>query len=292
MKNKKILITGASGLLGWNLATYLIKNNYNHIYSQFNTSSHIPDSTTPIKVDLRDFSAIETMVHTVKPDIIIHSAALTNVDLCEKEPELAFSINRDSCKYLAQAVRKSDCKLISISTDQLWEGTVKFLSEETPANPINIYGQSKHEGEIEIAKYEHYLILRTNFFGSDTPWKNSFSGWIKENLMNNKSITAFHDVFFTPISIPLLLSTLESCITNNLKGTFNLVGCERVSKYDFAMLYAKQAGLDTSLIKRGSVDDFRFLAKRPKEMSLSCTKISEALKRPMPNLKESIVSIL
>ncbi|NCQ55991.1 MAG: SDR family oxidoreductase [Alphaproteobacteria bacterium] len=291
MSSKKILITGSSGLLGFNLSYKLHQKKHETIIGQYFLSPNRPQFIETTMLDLTDLEATKKAIQRYRPDVIINCAAMTNVDRCEEDPKTCFSANSNTCENLVTALQGKSCKLIHISTDQLWDGTKSFLTEMAPPDPINIYGQAKLEGENHIKKHKNHLILRTNFFGGDLPWRSSFTGWLKDNFENNVSFDAFNDIYFTPIALPILLNIIIDAIAHDLSGMFHLGGKERLSKYEFALQYAHLMNYNANLITKNSSDIYKTRAKRPKDMSLDSTKIEAALGIELPAIKESLLSI-
>lgn len=288
MHTKKILITGSSGLLGFNLSLYLCQKGYKTTMGQYLHSKNIPNFIQTISLDLRDKDAVLAFVSHFKPDVIINCAALTHVDFCEKEPQLAYDINANSCKNIVNAVKNLNCKIIHISTDQMWDGSQMFVTEEVLVSPMNFYAKSKYKGENYIKEHKNHLILRTNFFGGDLPWRRSFLGWIKDNINQEKDINTFDDISFTPISLPILVQILEILAASSLNGLFHLGGSERISKHQLALEYAHLLSLNESFIHKSLSTKHEFIAKRPVEMSMNCTLFEKTFALKLPCIEESL----
>ena len=135
------------------------------------------------------------------------------------------------------------------------------------------------------------LIIRTNFFGWGTSYRQSFSDFVIDNLRKGKNITLFNDVFYTPILIETLVETVMELYLNNAKGIFNVVGNNRVSKLEFGLELVNIFGLDINLIKEGSIKDNNDLVKRPKDLSLSNSKVNRFLKKEIINLSDQIARL-
>ena len=291
MSSKKIFITGASGLLGFNLSHKLHQKNRETLMGQYFQSPHRPQFIETTKLDLTDLEATKKVIQHYQPDVIINCAAMTNVDQCEEDSKTCFSANSNTCKNLVTALQGASCKIIHISTDQLWDGTESFLTETAAPDPTNIYGQSKLKGENHIKNHKNHLILRTTFFGGDLPWRGSFTGWLKGNFETNTSFNAFDDIYFTPIALPILIDIVNEAISQNISGLYHLGGKERLSKYEFALQYAHLMNYNAGLVTKSSSDVYKTRAKRPKDMSLDSTRIEAALDIKLPTIKESLLSI-
>ncbi len=285
---KKILFTGGSGLLALNSALYL-RNDFEVYLGLHNRIINLQDVHT-CKIDLENEQELEKELIRINPDILINAAGMTNVEECEANPEEAKKINGIIPGMLARLSKKLNIYFVHISTDHLFDGTKSFQTEEDTISPINEYGKSKAKGEQEVIKYnKDALIVRTNFFGWGTSYRQSFSDFIINSLRQEKKITLYSDVYFTPIFIQTLIELIQVLIKNNRTGIINIVGNERISKYDFGILIAEIFGLNKNLIEKGLIVNNKNLVQRPKDMSLSNHKIKNLLNiSHFPSLKEQI----
>lgn len=269
---KTILITGASGLLGQYLSqSFATKYKVVGIYHS--TTPKLPKNTESIQLDLANAVTLKEINQNIKPDFIIHTAGYTSVDDCELNPSTAFEQNVTYTKNVRDALEGLNTKLVLISTDHLFSGLRRNYSEESQVEPLNIYAQTKYQAEQETLKFNNSLVIRTNFYGGHTEKKMSFSTWIINELKQGKKINMFEDVYFTPISICGLAENLDLIINSNRSGIYNIVGSERLSKYEFALKLAETFNLPQSLITLNSINNFKLKAKRPKDMSLSSEKV-------------------
>ena len=217
---------------------------------------------------------------------------MTNVDQCEAFPEMAYKINFEGAKFVSDVCLKNNIDLIFISTDHLFDGSVPNVSENHVKNPLNCYGRTKSLGEDYILlNNPNALIIRTNFYGWGTSYRQSFSDFVIDNLRKEKNITLFNDVFYTPILIETLVETVMELYFNKSIGIFNVVGNNRVSKLEFGLELAKVFGLNLDLIKEGSINDNKQLVKRPKDLSLSNSKLKHFLNKEIINLSEQIAKL-
>lgn len=252
----------------------------------------LPEALAPygLRADLLDAQdACHRAVRQAEPDVVVNCVGLTNVDQCESEPEQAALLNERLAGRLAAAAHEHGCRFVQISTDHLSDGTCRFITEEAPPHPVNVYARTKLAGEVAVRDaYPRSLILRTNFFGPSLAWRKSFNDWLTERLSQGAVVNAFTDVFFTPVASNLLSAMVVELIDRDVSGVLNLAGRDRVSKYDFACQWAAHAGLDTALIHVGSVEESNLAAPRPHDMSLDCSKAEAILGRTMPSLQESL----
>lgn len=272
----KILITGGSGLLALNWAC-LERETCKVVLALHKRNVNL-QGVKSIFASLDSKDDVLSVINTHLPDIVVHTAGLTNVEKCQESKKLAYSINSKIASNVALACNEAGVKLVYISTDHLFSGEVPLLPEDAVPNPVNVYAESKLSGEQKVITHNvNALIIRTNFFGWGHEFRQSFSDWIYTNLKSNKEITLFDDVYFTPILIDTLAEYVHELLALNMTGIFNVVSDERMSKYEFGLLICEKFGLSKQLIKRGSISSIRTLAPRPKDMSLSNNKLKKAL---------------
>lgn len=272
---KKVMITGCAGLLG----QYLCKNFVEkyEIIGVYNQTHPQLKNINLQRINLSKTDEIKRALDQYNPDIIINTAGLTSVDECESNPQLATQLNTLIPKNLVTCLENSSSKLIHISSDHLFSGDEANYSEDSKVFPLNNYAKTKIEGEYEVQKNNHSLILRTNFYGGHNHQKMSFSTWIYSELKKENYINVIDDVFFTPISVCGFEQNIKLLIDSNLKGIYNIAGSERISKYDFAHKLADTFNLSKKFIVKSKLDHLNLKAKRPREMSLSVGKIKKDL---------------
>ena len=287
---KKVLITGGSGLLGVNSA--LVKRFEHDIILGLHNRAIDLSNVECRFVNLQSFSAIQEEVYSLKPDLILNATGLTSVELCEENKELAHDVNCRIASDLAIICQKSSIKLVHISTDHLFDGSQKNSLETEAPCPLNEYGLSKLRAEERVLTANtDALIVRTNFYGWGTSYRSSFSDFIIKSLRANRQIELFSDVYYTPIIIEELINTIFEIVSLDAKGIFNVVGSERLSKFEFGQKVAKVFQLDTSLIVESSIEQKVGLVKRPSDMSLSNQKVSDLLKRDLGGVTEHLLTL-
>ena len=285
-QKKRMLITGVSGLLGNSLA-YFFRDKY-HVLGLYHSHSVTIRDIQTASVDLLDEASLQKTIQDFDPEILIHCASLTNVDFCEMNEELTEKVNGLGTRFIINAVKNSSTKLVYISTDSVYDGKKGSYEETDPIGPLNVYGLSKLMGEKETLRLKNSLVLRTNIFGWNIQEKNSLAEWILHNLSERKPIQGLKDVFFSSIYTLDLAKILEIAIERNLKGVYNLGSSTSLSKYEFALQIAERFQLDQSLIQPVSLDDFKFKAKRGKNLTLNVTKLARDLDHSLPTLPESL----
>ena len=285
--NKNILITGGSGLLALNWGQAK-RNNYNVNLVLHNRKIHLAGTATS-RFQLSSIDEIQKNFETLKPGIVIHTAGLTSVEQCESNPELAHHINVELAENVAKVCARLNIQLVHISTDHLFSGEEQNVDEKHPTSPLNVYAKTKAEAELRVLNNSpECLVIRTNFYGYGTTYRTSFSDMIINTLINNKHLTLFQDVFYTPIYTGVLVQAVHDLIKEKRSGIFNVVGDERLSKYEFGMKVAKMFGLSDELIIKGEIDEQPNLICRPNDMSLSNNKVCDFLGRKLGNVDEHL----
>jgi dTDP-4-dehydrorhamnose reductase len=284
---KKVLIFGGSGLLAINWALSA-KNEFSIILG-LNKREIILEDTKTIKFDFSSFEELNIKIDQIRPDIIVNTIAITSVEKCEQNPKLAFETNVKIASFLAQIASKIQCKLVHISTDMLYNGTQSYMNELLDVSPLNIYGETKYRAELEVIKHNSTaLIIRTNFYGWGPTYRASFSDTIINSLKSGKEINLFVDVFFTPILIQNLVLYIHELIEKSASGIYNVVSDDRISKFDFGILVAREFELNEILIKPIQFSNQVGLVKRPLDMSLSNGKTVKKLGHKLGSVKEHL----
>jgi len=287
LQKNNCFITGGTGLLGSNWLFFL-KKKYN-VSASLNKKIINLDKINFHTVDLFSQQSLEFCLKKIKPHILIHTAALSNVENCQSDKKNAYKINVEITKNISKICSKLNIKLIYISTDHLFDGTKKFSSETEIKKPLNYYAETKNLAENYIIKHNKlHLIIRSNFFGWGTSYRKSFSDFIISNLRNEKTINLFDDVYFTPIIFSELFEKVEKLIISNKNGIYNVVGNERLSKYDFGMKIAKLFKLNNNLINKISISEMNNLIIRPLDMSLLNNKYKQDMNDNFKTIEESI----
>jgi len=284
----RILVTGASGLLGLNLALRAARDGHLVIGT---VKDHVlrTDAFQTVQNDLLVPGAVEGLIDQTQPDWVIHCAAMANVDACEADPEQARKVNSELPARLAAYVARGGARLVHISTDAVFDGQRGGYSEEDAPNPLGVYARTKLEGERGVAEANpQAIIARANLFGWSLSGRRSLGEFFFYNLSAGKRVKGFTDVFFCPILAndiaPILLRMLEK----RLNGLYHVVSRECVSKYEFGVRLARRFGLDEGLITPASVAEAGLKAARSPNLTLRTDKLAAALGKPSPDLSTGI----
>jgi dTDP-4-dehydrorhamnose reductase len=283
----KLLITGASGLLGINLAMETMREH--EVYGVDRGKLKSP----PFPVSKANFynnRAFEPMLDSTQPDWVINCAALANLEECEKFPGQAKILNIGLPRDLATACAKRNIKFIHLSTDAVFDGTKEgsYSEEDVPA-PQSIYAQTKLEGERAVQEANpQAIIARVNFFGWSLGGRRSLGEFFVNNLNEGNNVNGFTDVIFCPMWVNHLAQTLIAMLEKDLHGLYHVVGAQPMNKYQFGVEVARKFGLKESLIAPQSVEMSSLTAKRSHNLWLSVHKLSTDLERLLPEFSTGL----
>lgn len=286
----KFLLTGSTGLVGRQVTKDLTEENH-EVYSCYYDQK--PEHGNPIHLDLTNLSSIESVINQVKPDVIVHLAAMTDVDGCEDQKDLALLVNAQATEKLAKQAALQNAFFLYVSTDYVFDGTKKLWNENDKPNPLGNYGKSKLEGENKIQNLaSSWCIARTSTPFGIHPKKKSFPLWVVENLKSKKEINVLVDQFTSPTYVPNLSKMLIEISEKQLLGVYHVSGASRISRYEFAELISEKLNLDKKLLKPISMDEMKWKAKRPKDSSLDVSKATYILNEKPQKIEDALDSFI
>lgn len=290
----KILITGANGLLGQKLVALLTNQPDIEVVATSRGDNRIACDLvnyTYRNMDITRAEQVNFIIDKEKPDVIIHTAALTNVDECELDHDKCWLLNVRAVEYLIEAAERQGCFFIQLSTDFIFSGERGPLCEEDQANPVNFYGQSKLEAEKMVMQSKlDYAIVRTILVYGITPnmSRSNIILWVKESLEQNKSIRVVDDQYRTPTLAEDLAIGCYLIAEKRAKGIFHISGKDRLTPYQIALQTAEFFNLDAGLITRTDSSEFKQPAMRPPETGFIIDKAAEVLGYSPHSFKEGI----
>ena len=225
-----------------------------------------------------------------RPDAVINTIGLTNLELCEKDPLLARRTNVETVANVAKACGKLGSRLIHISTDHLFDGKKSFYDETDIPAPLNQYGKTKLEGEKRcLGIYPEAAVIRTNFYGwSYDSHPPTFAEWLYQSLFEKKPIRLYTDYYFSSIEVGFLCEALESIMLTNFKGILNVVSPERFSKADFGLAMAKQFSFKTDQVTLCTITPEAFSVRRQSDLSMSVKRCEDLIGRKLPGLIDGL----
>jgi len=283
----RIGITGANGMLGKALTIHLSK-----VHKLFATSRNQGVKGENIEwscFDLTDTMLLLKWLNKIKPDVVIHCAAIVNVDTCEENVDAAMAIHVKATKVMVDYLNDNNGRLIYISTDSVFDGMKKNTYNEADlTNPFNVYAETKLMGEDFTQSMDGGLVLRTNIIGWTQEGRASFAEWVLKGLINNEALSLFYDVYFSPLTVYDLSLIIEKIIEYPIFGLYHCASSDSISKYEFGVLMAKIFQLSDASISKVSVDSITFKASRPKNMALNIEKISSIVDCNFPSVIDAI----
>jgi dTDP-4-dehydrorhamnose reductase len=285
----RILVTGASGMLGSTLAVELSRN-----HKVFGTGNS--DITLPIDYRVFDLSneSYKEMIDWSKPELIIHCAAITNGNYCQENSLKAIDVNGVSVHKILNATNTTT-KIIYISTDAVFPSSLHMAKEVDSVFPENIYGKSKELGEffLNSSQDRQYTIIRTTIVGLNIK-KNriGFVEWVINTAKENEELGLFTDVLFTPISIWDLVDEIIFLInTDNINSETIHIGGELCTKFDFGSKLLKTLNISTKNLSKRLISSFEGRAKRSNDQSLDSDFYQKKYKRDSISLNQTILKI-
>ncbi len=285
----RILVTGASGLLGLNAA--LEASQKYEVFGSVHRNVIRTTAFTVIQSDLTEPGALEKLIDESQPDWVINCAALANLEDCEANPALAEKLNSEIPEKLAYHVAKGGARLVHLSTDAVFDGKRGNYTEEDEPNPLSVYASTKLFGERAVLDANpEAVVARVNFYGWSLSGKRSLAEWFFNNLSTGNKIKGFTDIYFCPLQVNHLANLLLRMLELRLHGLYHVVSSECTSKYDFGIRLASLFGFEESLIEPASVIQSGLRAARSPKLTLKAGKLKRALGNPTPGLTEGLES--
>ena len=283
---KKILITG-SGLLASSLSSKFPDSECFLTYRQNKL-----ENNNSIFLDMTNKKELEKIVFHVKPDIIIHTAAITNLDWSEKNQSSTFDVNTKATQEIMNLAKRINSKLVFISTDSVFDGKNGDYKEKDEVEPINIYSKSKVLAENYVKDYEKSLIVRGTFFGLKNGKKESFFSYLLNELKNNRKIRVPKDKISNGLFVEDFSRIISDMCKKELCGIYHLGSIDFEDNARFAKHLSEICNFNKELIEECLFDEIfkerKLIAKRPLNTVLNIEKISKEIK--MPTVEEVITS--
>lgn len=278
---KKILITGSNGLLGQKLVDLYLEDGADFVATSTGENRHPKGSKMKyIPLDITSSGDLKRVLENVKPDIIINTAAMTNVDACENEPKKCQALNVTSVKNMASWAKKNNAFVLHLGTDFIFDGENGPYTEEDEANPLSLYGQSKLDSEKVLKESGcRYAVARTILvYGLVANMSRSnIVLWAKSMLEQGKEITIVDDQFRSPTFAEDLAMGCYLIAKGEHEGVFNISGKDLKSVYALVQEIAEVYGLDKSLIKPISTGTLSQTAPRPPKTGFILDKAERIL---------------
>ena len=282
---KKLLITGANGFLGWNICR-LAKGAWHLFGTVYSNQVEIPNVNTT-KIDLTNHSELKRLFVEVRPDAVIHTAAASDPNYCQVNPDVSYGINLEASVNIALLCSDSMIPYVYTSTDLVFDGLKAPYRESDPVCPVNVYGEHKAKAEERILKaYPKSAICRMSLmFGLSGPVAKSFIQPMLLAMKEGRELSLFADEFRTPVSAEAAVAGLFLAL-NKVRGIIHLGGKERISRYDFGKMMRRIFKFENAKIRPCKQDDIHMAALRSADVSLDSGKAVALGFRPLPLIEE------
>jgi dTDP-4-dehydrorhamnose reductase len=293
----KIMVTGANGLLGQALIKQLVEKKYPVVATGKGPSRLIVAALEGYEykeLDITDGPAVEAFVLEEKPSVIIHAAAMTQVDQCEINKQDCYNVNVTATRFIIDAAKLIKARFIFVSTDFIFDGNSGPYKEEDKPAPVNYYGSTKLVAEKAVMDSGlHWAIARTILvYGvAPTTGRTNIVGWVKQSLENKMPIKMVTDQLRTPTFVYDLAAGIILMIEKNAGGIYHLSGDEKMTPYEMAIETAKFFGLDQGLISVSSSADIKQPAMRPPRTGFDISKAKKDLGYQPTSFKEGLKKI-
>ncbi len=262
----KLAVTGAAGLLGQKLVEQALKAGHEVIPFDLDPTVPVPFGTI-IPLDITDAGAVGAVMDECRPDWVVNAAAYTAVDASEEAEARVLAVNVEGVRNLLQSAGEISARVITLSTDYVFDGREGPYRENAAMNPLGVYGRSK--ADMEQAVHEAgggHLIARTMvLYGAAPGVRRNFGLWVLQNLRAGEPIRAVTDQMGNPTLASDLARLLIAIAAQDGSGICHVAGADRVSRYDFALALADEFGLDRGLIEPALTSDLGQAAERPLE---------------------------
>lgn len=289
---KRLLVTGATGFVGSNVLTCSTKW---FRPAAFHRSSDVslPDGIDEVQVDLTDHQRVAREYRAVRPDVVLHLAAMANIDSCEANPETATQINVGVTEHLLSLAAEDTAHFILVSTDTVFDGEATMYREDAEVRPLNHYGRTKAEAERLARHYRGpWTIVRPSLIVG-FPLLQRGNAFLPQML---RSIDGGGTVYFpsneyrTPVDSVTLAAALLEIAADTITGLMHIAGNQRMSRLEMAQRIARHLGRPTDLVQDSAQQPNanRFRAPRPSDVSLDNTKAKALLRTPMLDLEAAL----
>jgi dTDP-4-dehydrorhamnose reductase len=266
---KNVLITGSTGMLGSDFVRTFSKDTHYRVYGLSRQRSPLLPESRQILIDLsKSFEADQI---SIRPDVIIHTAALTDLNFCEKNPDMARQVHVEASRKLRHVLSENGT-FVYISTDSVFDGTKGNYLETDVPNPLNKYALTKLQGEQAVQQVSHgrTSIIRTNIYGFHRPLKSSLAEWAYREWKEGRTISGFTDIAFNAVYTQQLVSIIKFLIDEDLRyPVLNVASNEAISKYDFLDKLRDRLKVDRHLLAPAESERFPSAIQRPKDTTLN-----------------------
>jgi dTDP-4-dehydrorhamnose reductase len=252
MSVKRVLVIGSNGLLGQKVTELLVRGSAYHITLASQEDKPLRNLLTAdySRLDITNKKDVKRFVSSCEPDVIINAAAMTDVDACEKERDLAWRVNVVGVENIIDTAKKVGAKVIHISTDYIFDGKAGPYDENARPEPLSHYGKSKlaSENALRISELDHMIARTMVLYGYAQGVKSNFALWLIQNLERKMPVRVVDDQYGNPTLVDDLAHAIVSAIELDRSGIYNIAGRDILNRYEFALVLARVFDFDPGLI--------------------------------------------
>jgi dTDP-4-dehydrorhamnose reductase len=286
-----LLVVGANGLLGSNVVATGLRNDRDVCGTYHSTEPEFEVSLR--QFDLREHASFDDVLDEYSPGAVVNCAAMTDVDGCETDPELAHVLNGEAPGALADQCAERGIDFVHVSTDYVFDGeTAERYPESATVNPVQAYGESKLAGEQSVRSAPgDSLTVRLSFVWGvhrGTGDLTGFPAWVRRRLDAGEDVPLFTDQRVTPTRAGQAAETLLTLLDRGSTGRFHVACTSCVTPYEFGEVLAEHVGSGDATLVEGSMDDVDRAATRPRNTCLDVGKVETELGREQPTLREDV----
>lgn len=294
---KSILVTGSNGLLGQHLVDALLKNNYKVTgisRGADRNSVSYSQHYQYVDLDITDGAAVRQAILSLKPELVIHAAAMTQVDQCEEDKPLCYNVNVSATRFLVDSLKEIAAKIIYLSTDFIFDGRSGPYDEQAEPNPVNYYGSTKVQAEKAVMESGlRWAIVRTVLVYGNTiaGTRSNILSWLKENLEEGRPLKVVDDQERTPTFVEDLVNGILLIIKKNEEGVFHISGAETLTPFQIGEKIADYLQHPQTLLERVNASVFRQPGERPLKTGFIIDKAKQQLGYRPASFQEALQKI-
>ncbi|HLX13337.1 MAG TPA: dTDP-4-dehydrorhamnose reductase [Bacteroidota bacterium] len=291
---KRVLITGSNGLLGQKIVELFARgNNYNLLLTSKQKASVFDEATLPyLQLDMTQKQEVKNALEEFEPDVVINTAAVTNVDQCETDREAAWKTNVSAVEHLVHTAQLIGAHVIQLSTDYVFDGKSGPYAELDRPNPLSYYGRTKLAAEniIRTSGVSATVVRTMVLYGFGYGVKLNFALWLLKSFTDHEPMKIVDDQFGNPTLADDLAYAILRIVELERKGVYHIAGPDLVSRYDFAVAFAKQFAFDKRLITPIKTSSLRQAAARPLRSGFITLKAQTDLGVRMTGIEKGIAA--
>jgi len=289
---KRIMIIGSNGLLGQKVAELCIRgSNYQLMLCSVEPTSLITLPDVPYTMlDMTVKKEVKDAVTSFEPDVVLNCAAMTNVDACERERELAWKVNVTGLENIIEAARRKKSLIVHISSDYIFNGKHGPYDESARPEPISYYGKTKLAGEnaLRTSGLDYFIARTMVLYGYSPGVKLNFALWLVQSLDAGTRVRVVDDQYGNPTLVDDLAYGLLRAVELGKTGIYNIAGREIVTRFTFAVRLAEKFGLDPGLVTPVKTSELNQPAPRPLKSGLITLKAETDLGIVASNVEEGL----